>query len=273
MRWDMDKVIVERPRLGSRANNDEKGALKLRQREAVDVDLSPKRSSTARRRRKIYKNLNEHLAPLRRFLNSRVGRHWDKVYAEIRQRINPDSTQQMHILQHVVGRFGYVQPDVKAAHDGTFTDLAGRPLHGEWFVNPKTGCLQKNLDSYRHGGRRTLRRPHVMPRPVKARYLVAGGKFFREIDGVWYEVGLRPVPEPRLVRLKAITNAPWVRQLRPDPPVYDAILHDYPTFDQLDAEHGCRCYAATKRQLGSREIRKHGLRPQPVALPDSPTRR
>src|SRR6476660_1466738 len=107
MRKDMDKVIVERPRLGSRANNDDKGALKRRQRAIGNEELLPKRSSTARGRRNNYKSLNEHLAPLRRFLNSRVGRNWDKVYAEIRERINPDSTQQMHILQHLVGRFGY----------------------------------------------------------------------------------------------------------------------------------------------------------------------
>src|SRR4051812_1322018 len=176
MRKDMDKVIVERPRHGSRANNDEKGVVKRRQQAIADVHLLPKRSSTARRRRKSYKNLNEHLAPLRRFLNSRVGRHWDKVYAEIRERINPDSTQEMHILQHVIGPFGYVQTNVKAGSKGTFTDGKGKPLHGEWFVNPKTGCLQKNMQSYLHGGRRRLGRPWIMRKPVNAEYVAVEGK-------------------------------------------------------------------------------------------------
>ena len=77
MRKDMAKVIVERPRLGSRANNDDKGALKRRQRAVGNEDLLPRRASTARGRRASSKHFNEHLAPLRRFLNSRVGRHWE----------------------------------------------------------------------------------------------------------------------------------------------------------------------------------------------------
>ena len=51
MRKDMAKVIVERPRLGSRANNDDKGALKRLQRAVGNDDLLPKRASTARGRR------------------------------------------------------------------------------------------------------------------------------------------------------------------------------------------------------------------------------
>ena len=272
MRKDMAKVIVERPRLGSRANNDDKGALRHRQRAVGNDDLLPRRASTARGRRASSKHFNEHLAPLRRFLNSRVGRHWDKLYAEIRERINPDSTQQMHILQHLLGPFGYVQLDVTAGPGGTFTDHRGKPLHGDWFVNPRTGCLQKNLKSYLHAGKAGsswYRQRLGTNRPV---YVERDGRHFREIEGVWYEVDLRPV-RPEVTSYPSPKNAPGFPNIRPDPPVYDAVLHRQPTFKELDDEHGCYCFAAAKRQLGTREIRRYGLRPEPLALPDSPTRR
>ena len=269
MREDMDKVIVERPRYGSRMNNDDKGERKRLQRVRFDPDLLPIRASTSRGRRARMKDLNEHLGPLRRFLNSRVGRHWDKVYAEVRQRINSDSTQQMHILQHLVGPFGYVQTDAKVGPQGAFTDLRGRPLGPGWFVNPKTGCLQRNPQSYLHGGRATWRWPRVTPRRAAAVYVQRHGKTFREIAGVWYEVELRPVALP----LRRRPMAPPLDDTWPEPQVYDAILRCHATYGQLRAEHGGYVYAATKRQISSREIRRYALRPQPLVLPQSPTRR
>ncbi|HEV8379183.1 MAG TPA: hypothetical protein VGQ99_12295 [Tepidisphaeraceae bacterium] len=185
----MSKVIVERPRLGSRANNDDKGEMKLRQKARENEDLLPGRQSSARGRRTNYKHLNEHLAPLRRFLNSRVGRHWSKVYAEIRENISPNNMVQMHIMQHLLGSFGYVRTNVKAWPDGTFTDSEGKELHGGWFVNPKTGCLQKNEESWIH--RRKHRR--VLDEP---KYVNVDGKYFREIEGIWYEFEFRTVPLP-----------------------------------------------------------------------------
>jgi hypothetical protein len=268
MRHDMDKVIVERPRYGSRMNNDDKGERKRLERAVSNPDLLPPRASSARGRRAKMKQLNEHLGPLRRFLNSRVGRHWDKVYAEVRQRINPDSVQQMHILQHLVGPIGYVQTDVKAGPEGSFTDLRGLPLRGGWFVNPKTGCLERNPQSYLHGGQAKGRWSWAA-RNNPAVYVERDGKHFREIAGVWYEVELRPVTPP----LRPRPLAPRLPDAWPEPQVYDAILRCHPTYGQLRAEHGDYVYAAAKRQISSREIQRYQLRPQPLVLPQSPTRR
>jgi hypothetical protein len=269
MREDMDKVIVERPRYGSRTSSDDKGERKRLERARFDPDLLPARASTSRGRRAKMKHLNEHLGPMRRFLNSRVGQHWNKVYAEVRQRINPDSTQQMHILQHLLGPFGYVQTDVKVGPEGTFTDLRGRRLDAGWFVNPKTGCLQRNPQSYYHGGRATWRWPRVMPREPAAVYVRRDGKHFREIEGVWYEVELRPVALP----LREHPMGPPFPDRWPEPQVFDAILRCHPTYGQLRAEHGDYVYAAAKRQISSREIRRYQLRALPLVLPQSPTRR
>jgi len=87
MRHDMAKVIVERPRWG--------GGMKFqrnaeRKWQRVPLDERPRAEAIKERWRQskvTLKQLNENLAPLRRFLRSRVGRPWDEVYSEICERI------------------------------------------------------------------------------------------------------------------------------------------------------------------------------------------
>lgn len=280
MRTDMSKVIVERPRLGSRANNDDKGEIKLRQKAMENEDLLPGRQSTARGRRAYSKHLNEHLAPLRRFLNSRIGQHWSKVFAEIRQNINPKSAVQMHIMQHLLGSFGYVSTNVKAWADGTFTDSEGKELREGWFVNPKTGCLQKNKESWIH--RRKYRRSLDEPK-----YVNVDGKYFREIEDIWYEFEFAASPLPTRdgrgmpIDERYLKSGIAYHRLKgtwPQPLVYDAFLNRHAMFDELADAHGYGAdgqfiYATSKRQLGSREIKRYKLRPQEAAIPASQRRR
>ena len=47
--------------------------------------------------------LNEHLGPLRRYLDSQVGRPWDKVFSEICAHIDRSSAVQDHVRDHVAG--------------------------------------------------------------------------------------------------------------------------------------------------------------------------
>ena len=105
MRSDMAKVIVERPRMRvpKRAGSwYPRGSLK-----AVfqsDYELAPKREGLGH----IYgeKWLNENLQPLVRFLRSHVGRPWDKVRAEIAERVRPTSAVRRfnRALSRVTGR-------------------------------------------------------------------------------------------------------------------------------------------------------------------------
>jgi len=277
MRSDMSKVIVERPRLGSRANNDQKEELKRWQKQSASEDylLAPRRGSSARGRRKDWKNLNEFLSPLRRFLEARVGQHWDKIYAEIRSQINPNNTVQMHIMQHLVGRGGYVETNVTAWPDGTFTTSDGKPIYG-YFVNPKTGCLARSKDRYPF-------RRFFTPPQEKPPYVIVGCKRFREVDGIWYEFDLRPVPLPPELATLGIDAAARYRffasvKERPSPPVFDIYLRCWPTYHELRRAHGLsECghfvYAASKRQLNKKEIKQYKLRPQDEQIPASQTRR
>jgi hypothetical protein len=94
MREDMHEVLLERPRGGWRGRRGRKG------RTPRDPDLWPRFESTSRNRGGT-KWLSENLAPLRRFLGSRVGRPWSEVHSEIAARLRVDSAVQKHVLDHL----------------------------------------------------------------------------------------------------------------------------------------------------------------------------
>src|SRR5437762_147683 len=99
MREDMAKVLVERPRLRGCALNKPKSY--WRELYGIATEDQPKRESIKRRWWGGQKYFNEHLGPLRRFLDSRLGRPWNDVFSEICERINRNSVVQNHIRTHV----------------------------------------------------------------------------------------------------------------------------------------------------------------------------
>src|SRR6187200_294248 len=102
MREDMGKVLVERPRLKRRSGDSSpgKGYRRQLQKAFQSDDSLPHREGIKRRysNRKVF---NENLAPLRRFLQSNVGRPWDKVYAEICQHVDRGNVVQKHVITHL----------------------------------------------------------------------------------------------------------------------------------------------------------------------------
>lgn len=135
MRSDMAKVIVERPRHGSRLRSVKFAARVRPAGDVEDFDLAPPGDRDE-------KSLNENLAPLRRYLDRQVGRPWDKVYSEIRANLDTRKATQLHILQHLRD---YVQ---------THCWMKGRTVmaNRRWFgvdpveglyVHPKTGILRR----------------------------------------------------------------------------------------------------------------------------------
>lgn len=141
MRADMFKVIVERPRVGSRY------ALSPKLKRAPDPDVSHIGVGRHVRVGSPYgKTLNENLAPLVRFLRSRLGRRWDDVFSEICTALDTRSTVKTHVRLHLddivmrrisVGRRG------EWLLDGW---VLGAPRRGRWyrrfFVDPRDGILK-----------------------------------------------------------------------------------------------------------------------------------
>ena len=140
MRSDMHKVIVERPRRG--------GGVVTRPGRRRDYDDLPTREGM--RRRHVLagseKALNEHLAPLERYLRKQVGRPWNAVYRDINRRLRPDSAVQLHVRQHIRD---FVEFDVELGPRGiVYSAIHGRfggggfPLRaGTMYVHPRSGIL------------------------------------------------------------------------------------------------------------------------------------
>jgi len=114
----MKKILVLRGRSG--------GGLKRKGRR-LPHDQSPKREPMSRGRGTKW--LGENLAPLRRFLERRVGQRWDDVYSEICAQINRSNAVQRHILEHL-GDMVELHPDMidGAPHTANYGQ-ALRPLH------------------------------------------------------------------------------------------------------------------------------------------------
>jgi hypothetical protein len=153
MREDMGKVLVERPRFGRwrGANRPGKGYAR-RLKKCLDAGDSPPHREGMTASHGRGKHFNEHLGPLRRFLDANVGRPWDKVYSEICRHVDRGNVVQKHILTHL---FDYVvtctvlidgQPCRGESHWG---HRYGEPLRTShrrhrWYVCPKSGLLRKS---------------------------------------------------------------------------------------------------------------------------------
>src|SRR5262245_47249018 len=193
----MGKVLVERPRLKvcRYAPGPEKGYRKRIDRCYDDDGSPPRREGMKKRYGSNRKYFNEHLGPLRRFLNSNVGRPWDKVYSEICQHVDRGNVVQKHILTHL---FQYVVTNVILI-DGVpcrgeaYARLYGEPLrtshsYHQWYVCPKSGLLRKSKYIPR-------KRKRSRPEPPR-RVVLNKSQMCLFIRGQWELVTVAPIASP-----------------------------------------------------------------------------
>jgi hypothetical protein len=241
MRADMAKVLVERPRHSSREGaKPGKGYRKRVARMMADGGTPVFERMTARYN--WTRSFNEHLGPLRRYVQSQVGRPWNKVYSEICARVDRGNVVQKHILTHL---FDYVVTDVilidgvPCAGPSTAWREYGTPLHSlQWFrgicyVCPKSGLLR------RVPCKRIVKRPRKPSPPAYVR--VNEWLQCRHIDGRWELVTLAPLPSGHggvfcmardvILDAKASEIAP----------------------SQARKKYGAEVYATSRRVLGKRE--------------------
>jgi hypothetical protein len=235
MRWDMYEVIIERPRGGGGWGNEGRRAqMQFR----ADPELAPSQEPINQRRSRKW--LSENLAPLRRFLLSRVGRPWREVHSEIAATLQVTSAVQKHVLDHLRDM---VYTNVVKEGDRLYElgDSGVKELRRcRWspvYVCPETGLLKK-----------------VPPHPVRFRaptvrdvVPIDSGAQYRKIDGQWYRITLSPIP----------ASPDWL-DLR------DVLLGDLRNLgttwqrEQTLSEHYGRRdrYATAKRQIGKSELRR-----------------
>jgi hypothetical protein len=265
MREDMFKVIVERPRLVN-SNPYSRDGRRYRNQEDTPLMLGMKRGYDNRNW------LNENLAPLRRYLESQVNRPWNKVYSDICATIDSRSTVKQHILQHIDD---FVAINTRVV-DGEIMvpggwRIAFQPLKEsryKLFVDPRTGILRRNR-FYKSWGKVKRERSLAQQAELSmVRRAIDEHRQLHRIDGIWYEVELAVLPEPRVILVNK--DGQWVKQF-----IFDK-CRDVIRKEWVSRKHACsdtlngkpsnqtmygnpNVYARAKRQLGSRELEKFGL--------------
>jgi hypothetical protein len=230
----MAKVIVERPRYGGGIKFPRGSA---RSRDRIAPDDWHRRESMKRPWGSGRKELNENLAPLRRYLRSNVGKPWDKVYADICQRINRNSAVQLHIWQHLVH---YVCTDPHVVGGEVCCSARAIELF-EFFVHPVSGRLCLNDKTYRW--RRKNRQREL--RTPGDQIITDRGRHYRRINSFWHEVKFAPLPD----RLEGVYDA--LLEKSGGELTRDLLCRVYPT--SIYRRH-VYCYA--RRQLTLRDARR-----------------
>lgn len=218
MREDMSKVLVERPRTGGcgktnlRINRRDTRLACKKAIDDADVETTNYRSMKhvhflGRNSWGDKKELNENLRPLRRFLLSKVGQSWDKVYSEIMSGINLNNAVQYHVWQHLI-QFGEVHTktymengNVMAAGIIGPEQMTNQNYIGsreEFYVDPRDGtlrCTEKskksNYLSYKDEKKKRLDECRYIN---KKKPLVQ----YHMLAGVWYEYQMRAATEDEL---------------------------------------------------------------------------
>lgn len=195
MKDDMDKLIVERPRIGHDNPNlhveRERIFLSNHRKDVEALEDMPTKDSMKRFSwsQGLEKSSNENLNPLRRFLKSRVGELWDNVYSELREHINPASTIQNHIMKHL---WDYVERNA-------IVDEKGQPyILSSWNADGYTPMYKSRYGNsfYIHPVSGELLEPPPAPKkpPRKPwgydpdKIILTETTFLHRIKNIWYFV-------------------------------------------------------------------------------------
>jgi hypothetical protein len=254
----MFKVIVERPRRGSRMR------WSGRTRRFLNSEDAPSKIGM-QRGHDTRKWLNEHLGPLRKFLGRRVGRPWDAVYSEICAVIDTRSTVKQHVLSHIEDFVAVKTRLVDGKlyeigkYSAVYTPLGNARQH--LYVDPQTGLLCRNEERILR--RRQLREQARRKRAeLEARRRILNpSEQLHRVDGLWYHVRLGRLPEARRIvrfesgrlREKFVHEKRWDALRRAE-----VSSRDCTAGLELYGRRGV--YAAAKRQLGRQELRRYGLK-------------
>src|SRR5262249_44012500 len=138
MRSDWKKVVVERPRWGSRAPNKKFGA-RLRFVPDHEYEEQPKRVPPSESYRGFQKSFTDVLGPLQRLLNRNVGRPWNKVHSELCTVLDKRKVTGRHVLDHIECM---VEKNGLERDGRIIVQIYGReePVRG-FYVHPRTGLL------------------------------------------------------------------------------------------------------------------------------------
>jgi len=238
----MHKVVVERPRHG-RSWATSKAPLK------PPFDESPRYESMKANhtRRKWFSDL---LGPLRRWLQSQVGRPWNDVYSEACAVIKPDSIIRAHVKTHLlefVERHSFMHDGQVCILDTSYRGGVKPVTEVGWrrslfFVHPETTLLQPIQQISKRAWRARE------PKPPATMHWLEKNVALQKIRGLWFECHFEVVPVG--VRFRA----------------YDHGLERVVTRSELTRHDKEYCLCTLKRQLSTRGLRRFGLRNKPAPI-------
>lgn len=287
----MAKVLVERPRTGGCGKERIRQNRHLTRQACKDIPFEEdwdtpdfrgmKRVHTSKPNSfDDKKRLNENLNPLRRFLNSRIGQPWDKVYSEIMSGLNLNNAIQFHVWQHLI-KFGEVQ--TKTYMEGNTVMASGvigpesmTTSYGreEFYVDPRDGTLRKTKKNPRYRRETVVSNDSYFdPKKPLTQY--------HKIGEVWYEFKFREATAEEkkkksfgeTVRDFNDKTMKWEWKWRPlssnkfvgqivdgkKDDLYRYYRHDYHygrLWSVCESLFGGAYLPAEKRQISSKEVRK-----------------
>lgn len=230
----LNEIVIERSRSGTRISPKKltgfkKELNKITQEAGQDGLLSPYLIKP--RHKYKTKFLSDHLGPLRRFLRSKVGQPWDRVYSELCRRLDSNSLTGRHVLSHV---WDYVEPHVELIDGIPCRKSGGRcgePLNNYWrdnlYVHPETGILCFAGEKRR---KRRQRKPPTDAVPLD------DFRQYQKIDNIWYLITFKAFP---------CSSEAFVRD----------VLRGVITDKEAIIVRGKRVYAAEKKQCSKKEVK------------------
>lgn len=221
--------VIERPRGGGgislkKVTGYKKSLTKITEEASTDGLLS----SYLIKPRKKTKFFSDCLGPLRRWLRSKVGKHWDDVYGEMCKLVDTTTLSGKHILSHV---WGYVERDVVIIDGVPYRTISWRNgwfQLGYWgeqlYIHPDTGilCLAKKV-------------PKKPPEKRSDFLRIDAYHHYRKVDDIWYLVTLADIPFLSLGD--------------------DVVLKTKLTRDGGWREYGKAVYAVSKQQCSKKAIK------------------
>ena len=249
MRKDMHKILVEPPRRGRDAEIAVKG------RAARDPEDLPSFESIRDGRRRGWnrKEPNTNINPLRRFLVKQVGRRWNDVFSEICVGNDARSKVKFDVRDRALS---CVDTVTWLGDDGRrYTNSIIGPLcigAGDLFVD-EDGILRRCDEprSWRHRWKSTDQETE------KTVVKIDDWRMHHKLDGLWFEVFYKPVPEPAWV--ETILADGTMKRQQTNPAVFDIIEEKLVHRLATSRERGRTRYAHAKRQLSHEEMKAAGL--------------
>lgn len=188
MRSDMGKVVCERPRRNSGIKQP-KGYYKNLNH--IPPEEHPKRESIRKKWISGHdgKNFTDVLGPLRGYVHSVIGKHFDKVYSEVKKSLPGDTMSVRHVIGHL---WQFLERKVII--------VDGKPCHSDMYYRYRRAdgidCIPIQYSTHgpiayvdpRDGIIKRAPKKPVPPREKKPKISHwEGDKLYHKIDGIWYE--------------------------------------------------------------------------------------